>query len=76
MTNQLNNIIELAAQLVNEGKATIDNAIEVAIRIDNERALKCIEDMADMSKGYVNQENKTQKAFGILLTSVYGKLSN
>ena len=75
MTTQLNNIIELAAQLVIEGKATSETAIELALKQDNEMSLKCVEDMTDMRRGYINEENKTQKAFGIIMKSVYSKLS-
>jgi len=75
MTTQLNNIIELASQLVIEGKATIETAFEIALKIDNERTLNTIEDIADMNRGYVNDNNKTQKAFGILLKSVNQRLS-
>jgi len=75
MTTQLNNIIDLAAQLIIEGKATAENAVELALKQDNEMALKCVEGMTDMRRGYINEENKTQKAFGIIMESVYSKLS-
>ena len=75
MTTQLNNIIELAAQLVVQGEATNENAIELALQKDNERSLKCVEDISDMRRGYVNESNKTQKAYGIIMKSVYSKLS-
>ena len=75
MTTQLNNIIDLAAQLVIEGKATTENAIELALKQDNEMVLKCVEDMEDMRRGYINEANKTQKVFGIIIESVYSKLS-
>ena len=75
MTTQLNNIIELAANLIIEGKATENNAIEMALKIDSEKCLKCVEDVADMNRGYINENNQTQKAYGILLKSVYQKLS-
>lgn len=42
-TNQLNYIANLAAQLIIEGKATIDNAFEMAISEDNKRCLDMIE---------------------------------
>lgn len=75
ITTQLSNIIELAAQLVIEGKATTEKAMELALKQDNENTLKCVEDMEDMRRGYINEKNKTQKAFGIIMESVYSKLS-
>lgn len=75
MTTQLNNITDLAAQLVIEEKSTTENAIELALKQDNEMSLKCVEDMEDMRRGHINEENKTQKAFGIIMESVYAKLS-
>lgn len=35
MTTQLDNILQLAALLINEGKANIDNALEKALELDN-----------------------------------------
>lgn len=74
METQINNIAELAAELVISGKATIENAFQKALEIDNEMILKSIEDIRDMQNGYKNDENKTQKSFGILMNSVYSKL--
>lgn len=75
MRTQLNNIAELAAELVISGKATFENAFQIALELDNDMVLKSIEDIRDMNNGYKNEENKTQKAFGILMNSVYSKLS-
>ncbi len=67
----LDNIIEAAAQLIIEGKATIDTAFEMALKADMARCEKAIDDMRDMKAGYINPENKTQKAANILMHSVY-----
>ena len=75
MENQVNNIIELAANLIIEGKATNENAIEMAIREDNDRCLKVFEDVTYMRKGYVNDLEKSQKGYSILLNSVHKILS-
>jgi hypothetical protein len=75
MENQINNIIELAANLIIEGKATNENTIEMAIREDNDRCLKVFEDVTYMIKGYVNDFEKSQKGYSILLNSVYKILS-
>jgi hypothetical protein len=75
MTTQIKNIIELAANLVIEGKADETNALEMALKIDTEKALKCIDDITDMKRGYINPNNQTQKAYGILLKSVYQRLT-
>ncbi len=72
--NHINNIIEFAARLVIEGNATPDNAIFKALKNDSEMCLNCIDDLNDMNRGYNNQNVKTQKAFNILLESVYSKL--
>ena len=75
MTTQLNNIIELASTLIIEGKATQENALQMAIEIDTNRCAKSIDDVSDMRRGYVNERNTTQKALDILCKSVYEKLS-
>ena len=75
MTTQLNNIIELAAKLIIEGKATEENAIQMAIDQDNNKCLEVIEDMADMRSGYINERNTNQKGFEIVRNSVYERLS-
>lgn len=75
MTTQLNNIIELAAKLIIEGKATEENAIQMAIEQDNNKCLEVIEDMADMRRGYINERNTNQKGFEIVRNSVYERLS-
>jgi len=75
MTTQLNNIIELAANLITEGKATEENAIQVAIEIDNNKCLDVFEDISNMRKGYINEHNVNQKGFHIVLQSTYNKLS-
>ncbi len=75
MTTQLNNIIELAASLIIEGKATEENAIEIAIEIDNNKCLNVFEAISDMHKGYINELNINQKGFNIVLKSTYNKLS-
>lgn len=67
----LENIIEIAAQLVIDGKATTENAIEMALEIDTNRALKCVEDMADMNRGYINPHNKTQAAYNTMMQRVF-----
>ena len=74
MTTQINNIAELAAQLVIEGKATFDNAIEMAINQDNKRCINAIEDMDNMKRGYITEHNKTLKAYKVLLNSTYVNL--
>lgn len=73
---QLDYIIDIAAQLVIDGEATPENAIELALQRDTDKCLQCIDDMTDMNRGYINEHNKTQTAFGILLKSVHSKLSN
>ncbi len=75
MTTQLNNIIELAATLITEGKATEENAIQMAMEIDNNKCLDIFEDISDMRKGYINELNVNQKGFNIVLESTYNKLS-
>lgn len=74
MTTQINNIAEIATELVISGKSTIENAFQMALELDNDMVLKSIEDIRDMQNGYKNENNKTQKAFGILMESVYSKL--
>lgn len=74
MKNQINNIAEIAAELVISGKATIENAFQMALELDNDMIFKSIEDIRDMQNGHKNEANKTQKAFGILMNSVYSKL--
>lgn len=74
MTTQINNITEIAAELVISGKATIENALQMALEMDSEMVLKSIEDIRDMQNDYNNEENKTQKAFNVLMNSVYSKL--
>ena len=75
MKTQLNNIIELAANLIIEGKATEENAIQMAIEIDNNKCLNVSEDLSNIKKGYVNELNLNQKGFNIVLKSTYNKLS-
>lgn len=73
---QLEYIITIAAQLVIDGKLTEENAIEMALQLDTDRCLQCVEDMADMNRGYINNEhNTTQKAYHIIMKSVHKKLS-
>ena len=72
---QLNNLIEIASNLVLSGVATIENAFEMAIKKDQEMISTAINDMEDMNRGYINKSNKTQKAFDVLLNEVYFKLS-
>lgn len=71
MNTQLNNLVELAAQLILDGKATIDNAMQMAIEQDSDRCLQAIEDMKDKLDGYINPNNKTQKAASILMNRIY-----
>jgi len=75
MTNQLNNIIELAANLIIEGKAAEENAIQMAIEQDSNKCLEVIEDIYDMRRGYVNEKNTNQKGYEIVKNSVYERLS-
>lgn len=75
MPTQLNRIIQLAANLILEGKANKDNAIQMAIEIDNNKCLEVIEDISAMRRGYINQRNTNQKAFEIVKNSVYERLS-
>lgn len=71
----LDNILEIAANLIIEGKCTVDNAITQAIKQDTERILNTVEDMTDMNRDYVNNENKNQKAYHLIMKSVYYKLT-
>ncbi len=71
MQNQVENIAELAAQLIIDGKSSVKNAFEMALKIDSEKCLDVIEDMADMRGGYVNDLNKNQKAYEIILEGAY-----
>ena len=73
---QLENIIQSAANLIVKGEATADNAIQMAIELENNRCIKMIEDIDNMKRGYVNDLEKNQKAFKIILNSVYNKLNN
>ena len=75
INTQLNNILEIAANLITEGKATEENAIEMAIELDNNKSLKLHEDISDMRKGYINELNGNQKGFNIVLEGTYNKLS-
>ena len=75
MTNQLNNIIELAANLIIEGKATEENAMQMVIEQDSNKCLEVIEDIFDMRRGYVNERNTNQKGYEIVKNSVYERLS-
>lgn len=75
MKTQLENIIDIASSLILEGKATEQNAIQMAIQIDNDRILNTVEDLVDMRKGYVNQNNKTQVAFETIKNRVHINLS-
>jgi hypothetical protein len=75
MKTQIENITTIAANLIISGKATPENAIEKAIELDSNKCLEVIEDINDMKRGYINTHNKTQKAFNILLKSVYEKLA-
>jgi len=75
MTTQLNNIIELAANLITTGKAIEVNAIQMAIEIDNNKCLEVFENISDMKRGYVNEKNINQKGYGIILKSTYNRLS-
>ena len=75
MTTQLNNIIELAAKLITEGRATEENAIQMAIEIDNNKCVDVFEDISDMHRGYINELNLNQNGFNNVLTNTYNKLS-
>lgn len=75
MKTQLEDIVELAANLILEGKATESNALQMAIEIDNNKCLEVIEDISDMRRGYINERNTNQKAFEIVKNSVYERLS-
>ena len=75
MKTQLENIVELAANLILEGKATESNALQIAIEIDNNKCLEVIEDISDMKRGYINERNTNQKGFEIVKNSVYERLS-
>jgi len=75
MKAQIENIVNLAALLIIEGKATKENAIERALEIDSVKCLRVIEDIADMKKGYLNGLNVNQKAYSIVIKSVYDKLA-
>ena len=70
----LNNIIEIAANLIVEGKANKENAIQMAIEIDNNRILNVVSDIKDM-RDFPNPHNKNQKAYNIILNNVYNKLT-
>ena len=70
MKTQLENIIELAALLVIEGKATEDNALQMAIEEDNKRCLNMIEDINNL-----NEENTNKTGYEIVMENVYSKLT-
>lgn len=74
MEKQLNNILDFAAELIINENISLDEAIQAALKKDNERCLTCIDDISDMHKGYVNSNNKTQKAFHVIQESVHSKL--
>ena len=75
MTTQLNNIIELAVNLIIKGIATEENAILMAIEKDNNKCSDVFEDISYMRSGYNNELNINQKSFNIVLESTYNKLS-
>jgi len=70
----LNNIIERAANLIISGEATKDNALQMAIEIDNNKCEEVIFDVKSM-RDYPNAHNLNQKAFYIIMNGVYTKLS-
>lgn len=74
MEKYINYITELAATMVVDGTANVNNALELALEKDNDMTLKAIEDLNDMQRGYVNGSNKTQKAYQIMLVDVYNNL--
>ena len=70
----LQNIIDIASDLIVSGKATEDNAIEMAIEIDNERIINVMQDVQSIRRGYKNDRNINQKGFQIVMNRVYRKL--
>jgi|LakMenEpi03Aug12_release.lakeMendotaPanAssembly.Ray.scaffolds.fasta_scaffold229456_4 hypothetical protein len=66
MTTQIERITELAADLIINGTATINNAIEMAIKIDTERCEKFID---KIKSGNCEQVNE-------MCERVYNKLRN
>jgi acylphosphatase len=66
MNASIERITEIAAELIINGTATIDNAIEIAIKIDTERCEKFIQ---AIKNGKCEQVNKMCKR-------VYNKLRN
>lgn len=73
--SNLEYLIEQAAILVINGKATEDNALLMAIEHDNERLLTCIEAHNDRQRGYVNQLNKWQKGTDLVMYGAYEKMN-
>lgn len=45
---QVNNLVEIAAVLIREGKATIDNAFQMAIELDNQNIHNTIAALDDL----------------------------
>lgn len=76
MKNYMNYIADLAATMVINGTATINNAIELALKKDSDMTLNAIKDLNDMQKGYINKNNNTQKAYQILLIDTYNNLND
>lgn len=68
-------LVEQAALLIEKGDATMENAILMAIKQDNERLDKTLEAMADYYRGYRNDRVKEQRAFSIILKSVHTKIN-
>jgi hypothetical protein len=75
MKTKIENLTTIAANLIISGKATPENAIQLAVEMDSQKCLEVIQDIFDMKRGYINKNNKSQKAFHILLKSVYKKLA-
>ena len=73
----LKNIIEIAATLVNEGKSTVENAIEKAIELDNQMCENTLGVLSNQ-RGYnfINSNNIVPtKGLQIVKKSLYERFN-
>lgn len=74
MMQQVENIIELAVLLIEEGKATIDNAFQMALEMDMQRCKDVVESIQVKHQTNGNkfkEGTKAHKASDIVCDSVH-----
>jgi hypothetical protein len=74
LNKQIENITSIAAQLVIDGKATPEDAIQKALQYDSEMCEKMLLEMHRQQNSQYRRETKESKGVEIVKRSVYNRL--